>query len=83
VKINQEHGIKLCAKVCIQQHGSGSISFPHTQKEVDFVEKSNKKCKAAADKKRRVKFFEEEDMMMYLKRRIPAERVHTEQLYPD
>ena len=38
-------------------------------KEIDFVEKSNKKYKATADKKRREEFFEKEDMkIVYLGR---------------
>jgi len=37
------------------------LGLLRTQKEVDFVEKSNKKYKAAADKKRLEKLFEEED----------------------
>ena len=48
------------------------------------MEKSNKKYKAAADKKRLEKLFEEEDMMIHLSREIIAtERVPTEQLYQD
>ena len=49
------------------------------------MEKSNKKYKAAADKKRGEKLFKEEDMMMvYLRReKILVERVPTEQPYPD
>jgi len=33
------------------------IRLPRTQKRVNFVEKYNKKCKAAADKKRRENFL--------------------------
>jgi len=47
----------------------GSTGFPHTLKEIDFLEKSNKNSKSSADKKRRVKLFNEEDMMIvYLRR---------------
>ena len=45
------------------------IGLPRKQKRVDFVEKSNKKYKALADKQRREKFFEEEDMMNVYSRR--------------
>ena len=57
----------------------GSTGFPRTLKEIDLVEKSNKKYKAAVDKKRREKLFEEEVMMMvYLRRgKIPNKRVPT------
>jgi len=62
-----------------------AIRLPRTQKRVDFLEKSNDKYKAAADKKKREKLFEEADMIkVYLKReRISYERVTTEQLYSD
>jgi len=47
------------------------------------VEKSNK-YKTATDKKRREKLFEEDMMNVYSRReRISAEKVPTEQLYPD
>jgi len=61
------------------------IGLPRVQKRIDFVEKSNKKYKTTADKKRREKLYEEEDMMkVYLRReRTLVERVPTEQLYPD
>ena len=35
------------------------IGLPRVQKRIDFVEKSNKKYKTTADKKRREKLFEE------------------------
>ena len=56
------------------------IRLPRTQKRVNFVEKYNKKCKAAGDKKRRENFFKKEDkIMVYLSRKIiPGERVSTE-----
>jgi len=41
----------------------------HTQKGVYFLKKSNKKYKAAADKKRREKLFEKENIMMVHLRR--------------
>ena len=54
-------------------------------KRIDFMEKSNKKYKAIADKKRRVEFFEEEDMtVVYLGREIiSTKRVPIMQLYPN
>jgi len=63
----------------------GSTRFPRTLKEIDFVEKSNKKYKTTSDKKRREEFFEEENMkIVYLRReRIPTKRVPIEQLNPD
>ena len=56
------------------------------QEEVQLkIEKTNKKYKATADKKRREKLFEKEDIMiMYLRReRISTKRIPTEQLNPD
>ena len=62
-----------------------AIGLSRTHKRINFVEKFKKKYKTAVDKKRREKLFEEEDMMkVYLMReRILAERVSTEQLYPN
>ena len=60
------------------------IGLPCIQKIAFFLRKSNKKYKTTADKKRREKFFEEDMMKVYLRReRISAERIPTEQLYPD
>jgi len=52
----------------------GSARFPRTLKDIDFVEKSNKKYKEYADKKWLEKLLEEGDMMMiYLrKEKIPT-----------
>ena len=56
------------------------------QEEVQLkIEKTNKKYKTMADKKRQEKLFKEEDIMMaYLReKRIPIERVPIEKLNPD
>ena len=81
VETNQERGIKFYVKqslhtitwLTVQQVSSYA-------KESRFVEKSSKKYKTTAGKKRREKLFEEKNMiMLYLKReRISAERVPTE-----
>ena len=62
-----------------------STRFSRTSKEIDFVEKSNKKYKATTDKKKLGEFFEKEDMkIVYLGReRISTERVSTRKLYPN
>ena len=80
METNQERGIKLYAKQSLHTTTRFTVlGFSYTQKEVDFVEKSNKKYKTTADKKRREKLFEEEDMIMmyseekkFLKESLPS-----------
>ena len=56
-----------------KSHNRGSmnkaIGLPRMQKRLDFVEKSNKKYKITANKKRREDLLEEEDMMKLYWRR--------------
>jgi len=67
-----------------KDHRDESRFWDHTFPQAEF-DKSNKKYKATADKKRHEELFEEEDMMIvYLSRGIIlTERVPTEPLYQD
>ena len=66
IEANQDFGTTLFPKKSL--HTTTWImvqnGVPHTLKEIDLVEKSNKKHKAVVDKKRREKLFKEEDMII-------------------
>ena len=85
METNQGCGIKLCLKQSLHTIARFAVQRMYKKRFRLKIEKSNKKYKITADKKRREKLFEEEDMMMvYLSREIiPSERVPTEQLYQD